>query len=81
MKTTYTCVGSVCGSCGVEHRTIEAAARHAGRHARSIRSAYPRSSYSRVYGDRRIVAVEDGQTRGLTDREIARAVACAEVGR
>lgn len=59
---TYTCVGSVRGECGREHRALRAAVQCCRKDHRGCAS-------QGGYSDRAVVAVEDGKTRRLTEYE------------
>jgi hypothetical protein len=60
----YTCSGSVCGDCGVMHRTIGAAVRHVRSHGAAVRRASPGTYPTRAYSDRVVAPVtQDGATR------------------
>lgn len=63
----YEASGSVCGSCGHKHRTIEAAQRCADNHGAAIRRKYPSTFPCRAYSDR---AVKRCDGEPLTEREI-----------
>ena len=65
-RTHFTCVGSVCGGCGVEHRTAAAAGRCCRQHHLDVVRGHPGG---RAYSDRTPVAVESGVRRRLTDDE------------
>ena len=66
MKIHYTCVGAVCGGCGVKHRTSSAADRCCSQHHREVQRGHPGG---RAYSDRVVLAVESGVLRRLTDDE------------
>ena len=63
MNIHFTCVGSVCGGCGVKHRTSSAADRCCSQHHREVQQGHG----GRAYSDRTPVAVEDGVQRRLSD--------------
>ena len=65
MGTHYTNVGSVTGECGHRHRHPWTAQQCLDRFARAVE----RGHGSNAYSDRRMVAVEDGEPRPLTDDE------------
>jgi hypothetical protein len=64
MQTTYTTRGCVRGRCGHKHRTITAA-------QRCCRIDQRGCSSQGGYSDRSVEAVEDGETRELTEGEFA----------
>ena len=45
----WTCVGSVCGECGIIHRSHRTAALHCGQHDAAIRRANGSNAYSDRY--------------------------------
>ena len=61
-KTSYTTWGSVCGSCGHQHRTIDAAVKCRMRHSAGCCS-------QGGYSDRDIYSLADGHRTPLTDLE------------
>lgn len=65
MCTTYTTTGPVRGSCAHTHRTVGAARACIARDGAGVRKGHGESAYS----DRRVVAVEDGVQRELTEQE------------
>lgn len=70
--TTYTCVGSVRGSCGHDHKTIAAAVRCNDRDQKGCAS-------QGGYSDRSIVAVgDDGYSRRLTEAEVDEMYECQQ---
>lgn len=64
IETTYTTSGSVRGTCGHQHHTVEAAAECMARDARACRSLG-----GGAYSDRHVIAVVDGQERDLAEQE------------
>jgi hypothetical protein len=71
METKYTCVGSVCGGCDVQHRTIAAAVRCCDRH----QAAIARNNCGNAYSDRTPVRVDGLQ---LTEWEVDQVYRCRE---
>lgn len=55
----WTCEGSVRGSCGIQHRSYEAAQKCCERDQTKVRSAYPSQFPTRAYSDRAPVPVDD----------------------
>jgi len=64
MNTFYIAHGSVRGSCGHKHRTIDAAEACRGRDAQLCHNLG-----GGAYSDRSVMAVEDGYRRPLTEEE------------
>ena len=62
MKGHYICKGEVMGSCGVRHRTLEAAERHIEQESRQIARMPGNApgSLTRSYCDRQVVMVSLG---------------------
>lgn len=58
-KVYYTTYGSVCGDCGHQHRTIEAAARCVAKHSAMIKRCSGNG-----YSDRRVVRCADWNREG-----------------
>lgn len=69
MTTYYIAKGSVRGSCGHKHKTAKAAYECCQSDAKGIAKNYPGSFPTRAYSDRKVIAVEDGQERPLTEAE------------
>lgn len=55
----YTCEGSVCGTCGVVHRSLKAAQDCCDKHHKAIRHEYPSTFPTRAYSDRVPVGLDD----------------------
>lgn len=55
----FTCEGSVCGRCGIIHRTLKAAQNCCDRHHKAIRSEYPATFPTKAYSDRLPTPLDD----------------------
>lgn len=67
-KMKYTCIGSVRGSCGINHRSFETAKQCCQRDHDSVRRVYPSAFPTRAYSDRHVVALDDEAERDLIVR-------------
>jgi hypothetical protein len=69
LEVYYIAKGSVRGECGHKHKTVEAAERCREKDVKSVLVNNPSTYPTRAYSDRRVIAVEYGEERQLTEEE------------